>query len=351
MSRAGRHSIRLGFVAFAAGAAAVLAGAGCGGAVSSPPMKMSQAPADPSTLTAGTTLAEDLVIAEGTTTTIDRGAQLIAESGVTITVRGTLKIASAAGTHARISAAGAGQTWTGLVVENGGDLEADGLDLDGAATAIDVRAGAAAAHFDDGTIMNVPVPFMVERGGRLDTSHATVVDATSASSVNGELHASYLDYSRDVLATGIVMGDALAVFDATDSTFHGTGIGGNDYIVSYGAALVHIAYSTITDSHCAFHFDGLSQFQIDHVTAGASSPTGMPNQNYWGAMLYGSGVGPSTISASNFMNVEMNLDEQNPNGPLTITNTYTTGKNATDSMWTWLPAEVATAPIPDAMPR
>jgi hypothetical protein len=336
-------------VAFACAAGATLGGA-CGGAAGSPAVTM-PSDSDAGALADGTTLAQNLEIAEGTTTTIAPGAHVVVGKGVTITVRGTLKIASAAGPHARFAAAAEDQAWGGIVVENGGDLEADGLDLDGTATGIDVRAGAVAAHYDDGTISHVANPFMVERGGRLDTAHATVVDATNTSSVNGEMHASYLDYDKDVLTSGIIMADALAVFDATDSTFHGTGIGGGDYIISYGATLVHVAYSTITDSHCAFHFDGLSQFQIDHVTAGAPAPTAAGNRNSWGAMLYGSGAGPSTISASNFMNAEMNLDEENDNGPLTITDTYTTGRNATDSAWTWAAADVATAPIPDAHPR
>jgi hypothetical protein len=301
----------------------------------------------------GQTFTTSLEIAEGSTMTIAPGAKLVAGKGVTLTVRGTLKIASAAGTHARIGAAVAGQTWGGIVVEDGGDLEADGLDLDGAAAALDVRAGAAAAHYAHGTISTTSIAFTVERAGRLDLLHATVLAAAQPSTVNGQLHASYLDYEKTGLASGIVMGDATAVFDVSDSKFHGAGVGGSDYIISYGADLVHVAYSTVTDSHCAFHFDFLNRFELDHVTAGATSPTGDVNQNVWGAMLYGSGAGPNVISNSNFMNGEMNLDQQGMNGPLTITNTYSTGRNAQDdpSGWTWLPADVVTAPIVDAQPR
>ena len=69
-------------------------------------------------------------------------------------------------------------------------------------------------------------------------------------------------------------------------------------------------------------------------------------------MLYGSGAGPNTISNSNFMDTEANLDEEFENGPITITNTYTSGGiNTSMPTWTWLPADVAAAPIADAKPR
>ena len=147
------------------------------------------------------------------------------------------------------------------------------------------------------------------------------------------------------------MMDPTAVFDATDSTFHSSAGAGGDFIVSYAAALIHVAYSTINQSHCAFHFNDVTQFEIDHVTAGAASPGGAGNLNVYGAMLYGSGAGPNTISNSNFVN-PINLDQTPPNGPLTITNTYTSGgPNAAMPTWTWAAADVATAPIADAQPR
>jgi hypothetical protein len=105
-------------------------------------------------------------------------------------------------------------------------------------------------------------------------------------------------------------------------------------------------------SHCAFHFDAVDRFEIDHVTAGAATPAGAGKLNNYGAMLYGSGAGPNVISNSNFMNAEVNLDLQGANGPITITNTYSTGLNsAADGSWTWAAADVAAAPIADARPR
>jgi hypothetical protein len=239
-----------------------------------------------------------------------------------------------------------------VIVAAGGKLDADGLDLDGAPKALHLLTDSAPSRYDHGTISGVETPFDVEVGARLDTAHATVVGATSSSGINGELHASYLDYEKTELPGGIIMGDAAAVFDVTDSILRAPGPFGSDYVISYNAKLVRMTYSTITGSHCAFHFNDVSRFEIDHVTAGAATPTGPSKLNAYGAMLYGSGRGPHVISNSNFVNADVNLDLQGANGPLTITNTYTTGLNsAPDGAWTWAPADVAAAPIADAKPR
>src|SRR5258707_382494 len=83
----------------------------------------------------GTRFSAAVEIAAGTTVTIAPGAHVTMAGKFPITVRGTLEVASAAGTHARLAPADAMGKWTGLVVENGGTLAADGLDLDGAETA------------------------------------------------------------------------------------------------------------------------------------------------------------------------------------------------------------------------
>ena len=189
-------------------------------------------------------------------------------------------------------------------------------------------------------------------GARLDTKHAAVVSAGDASLIAGEFHASYLDYdtSSNVVA-GLLMTDPTAIFDATDSTFHGSANAGNDYVVSDAASLVHVAYSTITDAHCAFHFNAVARFEIDHVTAGASSPADPGNGVIYGAMLYGSGAGPNVISNSNFMGAQVALVQESTNGPLTISNTFAQGLVSILPTSTWLPADVAPMPISDAEPR
>jgi hypothetical protein len=337
-----------------AGASFTASALGCGGGSPSNGAAGTSGAAGATGLVDGAHLTASLVIPSGMTVTIPPGATIVADPMVTVTVQGVLVVGSATGTHARIAATVAmpdmTQRWGGLIVDTGGDLEAQGLDLAGATTALEVRPGSTAAHYDIGTISAPSSPFQIDTGGRLDTAHAVVVGATSGSTILGQLHASYLDYQTSGFSDGLVMMDPTAIFDVTDSTFHGAEVGGGDYIVSYAASLIHVAYSTINQAHCAFHFNDVTQFEIDHVTAGAASPGGAGNLNVYGAMLYGSGAGPNTISNSNFVN-PINLDQMPPNGPLTITNTYTTGNNAPMPTWTWLPADVATAPIADAKPR
>jgi len=145
-----------------------------------------------------------------------------------------------------------------------------------------------------------------------------VAGALGQSVVKGALTASFLDYDKGS-SEGMVTQDPTASIFMEDSTLHGSG--GGDYIVSDSGKLIHVAYTNISGSHCAFHFNAVDKFEIDHVTA---------NTNQWGAMLYGSGAGPSTISYSNFSDVAWNLDLQGTNGPLTIDHTYLggTGKTA-----------------------
>jgi hypothetical protein len=289
-------------------------------------------------------------IPSGMTMTIAPGARLTAGPGATLTVRGVLVVRSA-GTPARIAPA-AGGTWVGIVVASGGALDATGLDLDDADTAVSVEVGAASASYAGGTIARAEHPFQVARGAALEVRDATVLEAKSSSGIAGAFEASRLDYQKSGAAGGLIMNDATATFDVVDSTFRGTADAGGDYIISYGAQLVRVAYSTITGAHCAFHFNDVARFEIDHVTSGDSSPGGPGNQVAWGAMLYGSGAGPNVIKDSNFLGSDLNLEQLGTNGPLTITNTFTTGKNEpAEPSWTWAVADVAAAPILDAKPR
>jgi hypothetical protein len=323
--------------------------AGCSGAAA-PTMPA----ADTGGLDDGAQLTAPLEIPAGATATIPPGARIVAAPGVTITVRGVLVVASAQ-KHARIATAAtptdSTKDWGGIVVESGGHLDADGLDLADAAQALWLKGGSLPSRFDDGTISDGLQPFQIDKGARLDTAHAAVANAGSPAGISGELHASYLDYEMSGSAGGLITNDATAVFDVTDSTFHGKAVGGSDFISSYGAALIHIAYSTVNDAHCAFHFNDVDRFEIDHVSAGVRAGA-MPGPFVvWGAMLYGSGAGPNVISNSTFEGTEFALDQEQQNGPLTITNTYTKGQNSPGATWTWAPTDVAAAPIADAHPR
>src|SRR5450432_3308243 len=229
-------------------ALAVLAGCSSGGgAVMTMTMMMA-----PDAGGLGDHLTASLEIPAGMTVTIPAGAKIVAGPGVVITVRGVLAVSAGAAAHASIATAAPhpeqAAAWGGIVVESGGRLDADGLDLAGAHAALTVNAGSLGARYDSGTITDPAVPFQIAKGGRLDTAHANVVNAGGSSGISGELHASYLDYAGGGYDGGIVLNDASSIFDATDSRFHGSAIGGYDYIVSYAAMLIHLAYSTITDA-------------------------------------------------------------------------------------------------------
>jgi hypothetical protein len=331
----------------------VLLVAGCSGGAMTP--SGSSPPGSAGGLGDGAVVTAAMEIPAGSSVTIPAGAKIVAAPGVVITVRGVLAVASPRA-HARIATAAPHpdqeHAWGGIVVESGGRLDADGLDLAGAATALTVNAGSLGARYDNGTVTDGQVPFEIAAGARLDTRHVTVVNAGGASGIGGEFHASHLDYetSLDVLG-GFIMTGPSATFDATDSSFHGTPGGGNDYIISYASRFVHVAYSTITDAHCAFHFNNVDRFEIDHVTAGAPSPAGPAGGVVYGAMLYGSGAGPHVISNSSFMGTDFDLDQQNANGPLTITNTYAKGHVTLLPTSTWLPGDRAASPISDAKAR
>jgi hypothetical protein len=330
---------------------AILLVAGCSGGTSS---MMMTPPAPTGGLDDGATLAAPLEIPAGMTATIPPGAKIVAGVGVTITVRGVLVIASAQ-KHARIGTAAppmdSTQDWGGIVVESGGQLQADGLDLADASQALYLKSGSLPSRYDDGTISDAQIPFQIDTGARLDTTHAAVAKAVSSSGISGEFHASYLDYDTTGSAGGLITNDGSAIFDATDSTFHAETVGGGDYITTYAAALVHVSYSTVNDAHCAFHFNDVTRFELDHVSAGMRADTKPGPWVVYGAMLYGSGAGPNVISDSNFTGTAFAFEQMGDNGPLTIMNTYTTGLTSMGATWTWAPADMAPSPITDAHPR
>src|SRR5262249_49781071 len=125
--------------AIAPGALSLLLAAGCG------------SPQNPNDLPTAMHVTAPIDVAAGMTMTIEPGSVLRAAPGVMVTIHGTLKVASAAGAHARIEEASAGDGWGGLVVAAGGTLDADGLDLSGAPKALHVLPGAVAARYDHGT--------------------------------------------------------------------------------------------------------------------------------------------------------------------------------------------------------
>jgi hypothetical protein len=287
------------------------------------------------TITANTTwndgqmLSQSVTIGSGVTVTIAPGATVNVSSGVTITVDGTL---TASSTTKAATVTGSG--WTGVVVASGGTLSLTGVDISGASTAIDVQKGATSAEFDSGTINAAQTPFKVESGGALGTKSATVTGTLGTTTIAGSFTASKLTYNSNG-NEGIVTTDPAAQLSIEDSTLQGTGPTGDMLVSQGGAAKFHIAYSTISNVHCGFHFDAVSEFDISYIN---------DQSNAFGFMLYGSsGAGPFTVSYSNIVqNSAYAYDTQGTNAPITFDHDYVTGTTNPGSAVTVSNAQNAT---------
>jgi hypothetical protein len=263
---------------------------------------------DDTTWKDGTKLSASVTIEAGVTVTIDPGAKITCPSGGAITVFGTLKHA-ANSTHASFSC----DKWTGIVVGQGATLDLDSVDIANASNGLEIQGGNAAATWDNGVMSGCETPFLMGVGSTLTTTHSKITSVTGYSQIKGALTASYLEYDAGT-NEGIVLGDPSASLDVTDSTFTGALGGGtdSDFVVSEQGKSIKVAYTKITGAHCGFHIDSVAQFTIDHVTS----------DNVYGAMLYGSGSGPNTISYSNFTGKADALDVQGTNGEIDISNSY-----------------------------
>lgn len=280
----------------------------------------------------GKQIPTSITIRAGATVDIDPGAKVSASTGVAITVKGTLSVKAAAN-HAKLG----GMNWKGIVVASGGTLNVEGLDISDAEVGVWTQTGNADAKMLSSSISNAATPFKMEPGSKLTFTKSSVVKATGQSQIAGAFVASYMDYDKGS-SEGLELNDAAGSMTISDSTLHG--IGGGDYVVSRAGALVKVEYTTITGSHCGFHFNAVDKFVIDHVS---------DDQNSYGAMLYGSGAGPNQILSSNIRSTDKDLDFSGTNGATAIDKSFTGGKNnlATNAKIT----NPANAPVPNAKPR
>jgi hypothetical protein len=285
-----------------------------------------------------------VVIDANSTVTIAAGATITAAAGVQITVKGTLK--TAGGAQAKLTGT---DVWTGIVVASGGTVTLDGVDFENAAAPIDVQDGAKLATYSNGTATAAKAPFVVEHGGKLTASHVTVKASTGTSHVQGELHASYLDYDSNG-HDGITAEHDDAIVWVEDSEMHGDQ-GVTDMFVSYqGASLIHVAYTEITHVHCAFHIERIKSLDVSHVTA---------TSDYDGFMLYGSlNDGTRTVTQSNIHDeLHAGVEEAATtiNGAITFTDNYFANNGSGDTLLHASSAihvtQNATTPFADAKPR
>lgn len=283
------------------------------------------------TWTSGTKLPASVTIEVGVTVTIAPGAKLACAKDGTIIVLGILTTASAS-SHASISC----DAWQGIAVGDGGKIKLDGLDISNAANGLEMQPNSS-GNFDNGSIDGSQTPFLMGTASKLSVSHAKVTKPTGQSQIKGAFTASYLAYDK-AGNEGLILGDPTGSLDIADSVL--TGSGGGDFVVAEAGGKVKVAYTLITGAHCGFHFDKVDSFKIDHVTS----------DDVYGAMLYGSGSGPNTISYSNITGVSTSIDLQGTNGAIVIDHSYI-GPNASYKGTSPMINAPANATVAGAAPR
>ena len=170
---------------------------------------------------------------------------------------------------------------------------------------------------------------------------STITGTQGSSQVAGAFTASRLNYNAGS-NSGIVTTDPTATLSVEDSTLHGSGPSGDFLVSQGGAATFHVAYTDISNVHCAFHFDTITSFDISYTNI---------HQNAYGFMLYGSGgVGPRTVTHSNIDNSPgIAFDTSGQNGPIAFDHCYVTGDATRGDAVTTTNAE--TMPVPGTGPR
>lgn len=267
----------------------------------------------------GTSIASSVEIAPGVKVQIAPGASISVAPAATITVHGTLA-SDAKASRAKLS----GSAWTGLVVDNGGSMTLSGVDLEGAMNPIDVKGGNQSANYEQATISGGVL--RVDSGGSLQLDHVAVKQG-GYSFVSGTFKATFLDYD----GVGIATGDPGASIFVADSKLTGKGA---DFFTMGGAQLLHVEYTTIDSTHCPFHFNTVSKFEIDHVTTGGMGAT---STDAFGLMIYNADVGPHSISYSNFNDPAW--DQNRPTPEINVTHTYIHTVNTKAGKVTFMPAD------------
>jgi hypothetical protein len=295
----------------------------------------------------GTVLTGTVTIAPDGNVEILPGAKITCAEGATLYVQGKLR-AKAAASHAKITCA----RWAGLVVSGGGQADLEGVDLENGLVGIATAVGALDSTYAEGSIVSSLKPFVVSYSSKLTVKNvkATTPEKlapgeTSQADVEGTLIASHLDYDAHH-SEGISVRKAKdapegGTLDLQDSNIHATN--GADLVSAYGAKHVKVAYTTLTGAHCGLHMQPAESFEIDHVTS---------DTDIYGITIYDSGIGPNTVTNSNFTGTAAWLDFQGfDQGKVSFDNIYTNGMQVVTG--TPIPSITGklTAPIPDAKPR
>jgi hypothetical protein len=255
----------------------------------------------------GTKLEGEVVIPEGRTVEIAKGALIEAAPGTVIVVEGVLR-ASAKDKRAKIT----GTDWKGIAVAKDGILALEGVDLEDPVIALDIAS--TNAKYSHGAISYATTPFQVAAGGKLVAAHTRVFETGGESKISGAFEGSYLDYDSkgfdgfDTVADG-------ATVTVTDSKMMGDGIVNGDMFVSRSLGQFKVSHTEIFNIHCAFHFNNVTDFDISFVSV---------HGNKVGFMLYGSDQsGTKIVTRSNiFENASFGVEEGGANGLITFKDGY-----------------------------
>jgi hypothetical protein len=257
---------------------------GCSGgshAADQPPPKVF----DPTHWVDGMEIVGDLDIPAGQNTTIAPGANVTLGKNVTVTIHGTL---TASSKDLPITIFGNGGR--GFVVDGGGTLNLDGVNIAASALAIFVKNGT--ATYSNGKISD-GIPFQVAEGASLTLSHATIINPTDDALVAGSLKASYIDYK--VTTVNAIVGDGpKATIDVEDSLIQGEGnltTADTDGIIARNVASLTVSHTEITGLHCGMHFYKLTNANIDFMS--------MHDNNYAFSLSGTDTTGTRTIKSSN----------------------------------------------------
>lgn len=292
------------------------------------------------TWTDGVTLTGTVSIAAGAVVDIAPGATVKCAEGATILVGGELRVRATASKPAKITCG----SWQGILLAKGGKIDAEGLTIENAATAIAMTEGAADSRFVSGSILQSVNPFMVAKASSLVVDQSKIVvpaktnpNTVSQPEIRGSLKATKIDYdASNNEGISVKDGGELVI---EDSIIHGQN--GFDMVSAYDGKRLEVRYSILKGGHCGLHIQGLDTFLVDHVSS---------EENTYGITLYKSGAGPNTISSSNVTGLAAWLDFQGDHGPITMENIYVTGNEIMKGG----PAPTitkASAPIADAKPR
>ena len=277
-----------------------------------------------------------VTVPAGQTMTVAARSHLRFGAGASLLVRGTLVVAGP------VTMTGSG--WAGIIVAGGGALDLRQATIAGAMNPVTVQRGARAS-LTRVTITGESSPFTVLPTGSLSLDTVTVARAGAQSFIDGDLHATALDYNKGA-GEGFTALKGTARITIANSRLHGDGPSTGDMLSMRSGDSLTVTTTEITGAHCAFHLVGLNSLALDRANIHGNS--------YAFMMYQTSSVGTRVIKNSNIdNNLDYGIDEgskYNTNGPITIENTYIAHNGKDLALYTHAITVTSPATRPIAIP-